>query len=238
MRNSLLAVFVFLTAACQAAVVNVPLKSGLVLNPGQTYTLTIDATTRTEIGWNPIQPRRCPTNCIQMDQFTTRSLPPFSAALGARGNYTPVAGKITVEYKNISTQPVTIEIYRVKHTCDAEACKFIDPSVKGRWLVYKIAAFKSIVTSKDGSYSTISGTTVAGRPFTVRAIWWTDAKGGFPCPTFIRRDLDNHVYPEKYRPYILSGQATGEGNSIVLNSIDTCVPSAPNFGVPDAHLFK
>ena len=239
MRVTLLTALVFLTAGSQAAVVNVPLKPGVVLNPGQAYTLTIDASSPTEIGWRAVQARRCTTNCIQMTLLTTPSLPPFSAALGAQGNYTPVGGKISVEYKNVSTQPVTIDIFRITRTCGAEACRFIDPAVKGRWLVYKIAAFKSIVTSQDGSYSTISGTTLGGRPFTVRAVWWTDDKTAMRhCATFIQRDLDTHVPAEKYRPYILSGQATGEGNSIVLKSIDDCVPNAPNFGVPDANVFK
>jgi len=32
--------------------------------------------------------------------------------------------------------------------------------------------------------------------------------------------------------------AIGEGNDIVLKSIDTCVPKAPNFGVADTNVLK
>jgi hypothetical protein len=37
---------------------------------------------------------------------------------------------------------------------------------------------------------------------------------------------------------VISGQAVGEPASIVLKSIDTCAPKAPNFGVPDTNVFK
>lgn len=125
-------------------------------------------------------------------------------------------------------------------TCDAEACKFLDKDAKGRWLVFKIGAFQSITTSKDGSYSVISGAAMSGRPFTIRAVWWTDDSKAFrfSCPTFIKRYLDTHTPAEKYRPYILSGQAIGDGSNIVLRSVEECVPNAPHFGVPDANVFK
>jgi hypothetical protein len=37
---------------------------------------------------------------------------------------------------------------------------------------------------------------------------------------------------------LLPGQAIGEAAGIVLKSIDTCAPKAPNFGVPDKNVFK
>jgi hypothetical protein len=40
----------------------------------------------------------------------------------------------------------------------------------------------------------------------------------------------SHTPKEEYRPYILDGEAVGEGNNIVLRHVDTCVPKAPNFG--------
>jgi hypothetical protein len=223
----------------RASVTNVPLKSNLALAPGQSYVLNLNATAVTEITWQAIQPQRCPTDCIRMTLLTTPSLPPFSAALGATGKYTPVDGKLSVQYTNISTQPVTINIFHVERTCTAEACKLFDPAAKGRWLVYKIAAFRSISTSRDGSYSTITGTALSGRAFTVRAVWWTDTPASaFHCATFIQRYIVTHAPPEKYSPYILSGQATGEGPAIVLHAIDDCTPSAPHFGVPGANVFK
>ena len=113
-------------------------------------------------------------------------------------------------------------------------------SQKGRWLVFKVDEFKSIVTSKDGSYSLISGVTIAGRPFSFRAVWWTDEKAAVMvnCTPSVTRYLDSHTPKEQYSPYIISGQAIGEPANIVLKSIDTCAPKAPNFGVPDKNVFK
>ena len=100
--------------------------------------------------------------------------------------------------------------------------------------------FKSIETSKDESYSVISGVTIAGRPFSFRAVWWTDDKKNrlVNCAPFVKRYLDKHTPKEQYSPYIISGQAVGEAANIILKSIDTCAPKAPNFGVPEENVFK
>jgi hypothetical protein len=160
--------------------------------------------------------------------------------MGASAKYTPASGKISIEYKNVSAEPVTINIYRVNRTCEAEACTFLDQSEKGRWLVFKVDEFKSITTSADGSYSQISGVTIAGTPFNIKAVWWTEDKNAFAvnCSTFVKRYLDNHTPKDQYRPYIISGHAVGDPANIVLKSIDTCTPKAPNFGVPEQNVYK
>jgi hypothetical protein len=164
----------------------------------------------------------------------------FAAAMGASKRYTPSSGKIAIEYKNVSSEAVTIDIFRIRRTCDAEACKFLDNVAKSRWLVLKVGAFHAITTSKDGSYSVISGTTMSGRPFMVRAVWWTDDSKAFRfgCPGYIKGYVDRHTPAETYRPYILSGQAIGEGEHIVLKSVDDCVPRALHFGAPDANVVQ
>ena len=43
--------------------------------------------------------------------------------MAASKESTPVSGRISIEYKNGSGEPVTIDIYRVRRTCEAEACK-------------------------------------------------------------------------------------------------------------------
>ncbi len=218
------------------AVARIPLKSNVALNPGEAYTLTMDVVGQAEIGWEAVQAKPCKTDCIQVTYLPTNFV--FAARNGA-GKYTPVDGKISLEYKNISNEPITINIYRVQRTCDAEACQFLADGQKARLLVYKVDEFKTITTSKDESYSVIEGTTTLGRPFIVRAVWWTDNKmARFYCARFIQRYLANHTERDQYRPYILSGMAIGEGNDIVLKSIDTCVPKAPNFGAADANVFK
>lgn len=240
MRAFILAALVFLTGVSHGEVTHVPIRTGVVLTPNQAYTITIQASAPAEIGWQTVQAKHCSTNCVQATDLTGPMHGTLATNLGASREYIPAAGKISVEYKNLSSEPVTIDIFRVHRTCDAEACKFLDKDAKGRWLVFKIAAFKAITTSKDGSYSVISGTAMSGRPFTIRAVWWTDDNKAFrfSCPKFIQRYLDNHTPAESYRPYILSGQASGDGNNIVLRSIDDCVPNAPHFGVPDANVFK
>jgi len=240
MRLSILPSFIFWAGFAYGAVVHVPIKSSVVLKPNEAYTITIEAKEPMEIGWQAVQSPPCTTDCIQATDLTGGINYTIAAPLGAARKYTPASDKISVEYKNVSTQAVTIDVYRVQRTCDAEACKFLEETQKGRWLVYKVDEFKTIATSKDGSYSTISGVTIGGRPFSFRAIWWTDDKTALivNCAPFVKRYLDNHTPKEQYRPYIISGQAIGEGGNIVLRSIDTCAPKAPNFGVPDKNVFK
>lgn len=243
MRATILATFVLVTGAshASASVVHVPIKSDLVLQPNQSYNLSLESATPVEIGWQTANDKPCPTDCIEVSDLLRHPSTGFATSLGGSKEYAPVDGKISVEYKNLSTQPVTIDIFRIRRTCDAEACKFIDKNAKGRTLVFKIAAFKSITTSSDKSYSVISGTAMSGRPFTVRAIWWSDDKNvvNFHCDVWIKRWLDNHTPPEKYRPYVLSGQSIGTDNNLILKSIDDCVPNAPNFGVlSEASVFK
>jgi hypothetical protein len=240
MRLSTLPVVLLWAGVAHAAVVHVPIKSGLALKPGEAYTITVDATEQTEIGWRAVQERRCTTNCVQATDVTGGINYSIATPLGASMKYKPVSGKISIEYKNVSTETVKIDVYKVERTCEAEACTFLDPSQRGRWLVFKVDQFKSIATSKDGSYSVISGVTTAGRPFSLRAVWWTDDKAALAvnCSPFVKRYLDNHTPKEQYRPYIISGQAVGDATNIVLKSVDTCAPKAPNFGVPDANVFR
>jgi hypothetical protein len=242
MRLSILTtVLVALSAgAARAAVVHVPVKSNLVLQPGEAYTVTVAATEAQEIGWATVQPKPCSTPCVQAIDITGGVNYTIALPLGGAMKYTPVGGKISIEYKNVSTEPVTITVYRVRRTCEAEACKFLDDHQTSSWLVFKVEEFKSITTSKDGSYSVISGVTIAGRPFTVKAVWWTDEKQAFAvnCSPSVQKYLGNHTPKDQYRPYIISGQAISPSPTIVLKSIDTCAPKAPNFGVPEKNVFK
>jgi len=222
------------------AVKHIPIRSGVMLKPGEAYTARVESSKPVEIGWTAVQAKRCTMDCVQMTLIGATHAPPFSAAREALGKYTPTNGRVVVEYKNVSQQPVTIDVYRVERTCDAEACKLFDGSKKGSWLVFKIDEFKSITNSTDTSYSVISGVVESGRAFRIHVVWWTDQKGsGFMgCPRWIKGYVDNHTPKEKYRPYILSGMNVGDGDNIVLKSIDDCVPLAPHFGVPEKNVFK
>lgn len=239
MRRPLLLFLIFWAGVAQAAVTHIPIKSGVVLKPGEAHTISVQSAEPVEIGWLAVQAQRCTTNCVQATDLTGGIHYSIATPLGASKEYRPVSGKISIEYKNVSAQPVTINIYRIKRTCEAEACRYVTRNQKGRWLVFKVDEFKSIATSKDGSYSIVSGVANSGRPFRVRAVWWTEEKPvfGANCSSFIKRYLDNHTPKDQYRPYVLSGQAVGDPSRIVLK-VDTCVPKAPHFGVPEENVFK
>ena len=223
-----------------AVVRHVPIKSGVVLKPGEAYVAQIEASKPVEIGWKAVQTKPCTTDCVEASQVGGNNRFGFATGLGGAKIYEPADGKVAVQYKNVSQEPVTIDVYRIVRICDAESCRFLDNSKKGSWLVFKIDEFKSITTSKDGSYSVISGVAVSGRPFRFVAAWWTDDKTALHpnCAPWIKRDVDNHTPKDQYRPYIISGQNVGDGNNIVLKSIDDCVARAPHFGVPDQNVFK
>ncbi len=239
MFRSILCLTIVCSGTVYGAVKHVPILSGVVLKPGETYTAQVESAKPVEIGWIAVQSTPCTMDCVQMTLIGATHAPPFSAAREARGNYTPSDGKVVVEYKNVSQQTVSIDVYRLERTCEAESCRLFDNSKKGSWLVFEVDEFRSITNSNDGSYSVISGVVESGRAFRIHVVWWTDQKGGFlGCPRWIKGYVDNHTPKDKYRPYILSGQNVGDENNIVLKSIDDCVPLAPHFGVPEKNVFK
>ena len=219
---------------------HVPIKSRVMLKPGETYTAEIESVEPVEIGWTAVQAKPCTTNCVEMTQVGSRSA--FATALGASMKFKPADGKVAVQYKNVSQEPVTIDVYRIIRICDAESCQLLDNTKKGHTLVFKVNEFKSITTSKDRSYSVISGVAESGRPFRFYAVWFTDDKTFMNlesgCTTWIKRYVDNHTPKEQYRPYVISGENVGEGNRIVLRSIDDCVGRADHFGASEHSVFK
>jgi hypothetical protein len=240
MRLSFLLPVVLWAGVADAAVVHQPIKSAVALMPNQAVTVTVEAAEPVEIGWQTLQAKRCTTNCVQATDVTGGISYTIATPLGASMKYKPVSGKITVEYKNVSTEPVTIDIYRVKRTCEAEACKFFNYGDRGRWLVFKVDEFKSLTTSSDESYSVITGVAQSGRPFKAKMVWWTEEKQaiGVNCAPFVKRYLDNKTPKDQYSPYVISGYVVKETPEIVLISIDTCAPRAPKFGVPEENVFK
>jgi hypothetical protein len=236
----MLLVSLFWAATASAAVQHIAIKSNLPLKPGEAQTITVDATEPTEIGWKAVQPKPCTTDCVQASEISGGVRYSMATKLGMSKKYTPASGKITIEYKNVSSEPVAIDVFRIHRTCDAEGCKFLQADDKGRWLVFKVDEFKSISTSADGSYSLISGVTITGKPFTVRALWWTDDKSAphVDCAPFVKRFVDGRTPKAKYSPYVISGHAVGSASPIVLRSIDTCAPRATHFGVPEQNVYK
>ncbi len=240
MRTILTGLLILAASAADAAVLHVPIKSALVLRPDESYTISIEAAGPTEIGWLTTQKPGCTTSCVQATDLTGGLHDTVATPLGASKKYTPASGRISIEYKNVSRSAVTIDIFRVTRTCEAEACRFLRADQSSRWLVIKVDEFRSISTSRDGSYSVISGVTHTGRAFTVKAIWWTDERPaiGVDCSPSVKRYLESRTPKDQYSPYVISGQVVEGGADFVLKSIDTCAPKAAHFGVPDANVFK
>jgi hypothetical protein len=228
----------FFAIHAQASVTNTPIQSGIELKPGEAKLITLESSQKLEVGWSTVQKQKCAMHCVEATDKSGGYEYKIATDRGASTAYTPVGGKISIEYKNKADHPVMIDVYKVERVCDAEACVFLQESDKGKWLVFKVDEFKSIETSKDNSYSIISGVTAGGQEFTVKAVWWTDNNNSpFTCYKTIGNYLSNQTPKEEYAPYILSGRAVGEGE-IILKGVDTCVPKAPNFGVPDENVYK
>jgi len=227
-------------APALAAVRHVPLESHVALKPGQAITVTVDATEPAEIGWTAVQPQPCADDCVQATDVSGGINYTVATKIGASMKYKPAGGRIVIEYKNVSKQPVAIDVYRIERTCESEACRYFDWQKKGTWLVFKVDEFRSIVTSTDESYSMISGVTTTGKAFTVRAVWWTDDRKSLlvTCAPSVKRYLDAHAPKTQYTPYIISGQSVGDAAHLILTSVDTCAAKAPHFGVPEKNVYK
>jgi hypothetical protein len=233
--------FILVANDARAALQKQPIKSHIALKPGQKELITVPSNEAMEIGWDATQAQKCAMHCVEATDKSGGYEYTIATDLGASMKYQPVDGRIIIEYKNKADHPVTIDVYRLKRTCDAEACTFVSDDQKTRWLVFKVGEFKSIETSKDRSYSVISGVTTAGKEFTVKAVWWTDNNVLlFTCHKTIKDYLDKKTPTVNYAPYILSGAvvkgSTG-GKEIILKNIDTCVPRAPHFGVPQENVY-
>ena len=233
--------FILIANNAQAALQKQPIKSHIELKPGQKELITVASNEAMEIGWDTIQAHKCTMHCVEATDKSGGYEYTIATDLGASMKYQPVDGRIIIEYKNKADHPVTIDVYTLKRTCDAEACTFVNDDQKTRWLVFKVDEFTSIETSKDNSYSVISGVTTAGKEFTVKVVWWTDNNVlPFTCHKTIKDYLAKKTPKANYAPYILSGavvKGSSGGKEIILKNIDTCVPKAPHFGVPHENVY-
>jgi hypothetical protein len=81
---------------------------------------------------------------------------------------------------------------------------------------------------------------MSGRRFRIKAIWWTDDKTQLMlnCAPFVRGYVDNHTPKEKFRPYVIAGQAIGDDENIVLTSVTSCAAKASHYGAAPEQFFK
>lgn len=234
----LLIVTLLWSTSVHAEVKNIPIRSGVHLQPGQSDTVTIISSVPLEIGWSAIQKNPCTISCVEAVDLTSRVKHTFATSMGATQKYTPAKGEIKIKYRNVSKELVTINIFKLKRVCEAESCIYFDPSQEGHWVVIKVGEFKSLSTSKDGSFSVITGITTAGKPFSVKTLWWTDDPKNalVNCSPSIQKYLDTKARKEDYSPYIISGSSVGD-KELILKSIDTCAAKAPKFGVPEKNVY-
>lgn len=221
-----------------AAVNQIPLQQDLVIAPGERQTITVEAETEIELGWEVVSEPACETDCIEVvDQTDGRGFT-FTARANGLMTITPVDGRVAVDLTNKAEHPVTLIVYRLERICEAESCGLIDDAKDGRWMVFKIDEFTSIETSADESFSTISGITTTAKPFIIKAVWWRyDPEEAFACAKFIRQYINEGVPKEEYHPYVLAGTVVEDENGVVLTSVDTCAPKAPNFGAPAGSIY-
>ena len=223
-----------------AAEVKRPLQSGIAIQPGEPIVVAIQTDKPMEIGWTVDQAAPCSSPCIEAIDTSSRNKDVISSDRGGSKIYRPKDGMIKVEYRNTISRAVTIDIYKVERVCDseAEACEFLNLNELGDWLVYKIGKFTSIQTSKDGSYSTIEGSTTRGKQFILKAVWWVDDAEENPdqCQEDIAQYIKEGVPISRYSPYILSGRSAAKDKT-VLAYIDACIANGSDFAVPGKYVY-
>ncbi len=57
---------IFCTGTVYGAVKHVPIRSGVVLKPGEAYTAQVQSDKQVEIGWTAVQAKPCTMDCIRM----------------------------------------------------------------------------------------------------------------------------------------------------------------------------
>ncbi len=59
MFRSILCLTILCTGTVYGAVKQIPIRSGVVLKPGETYTAQVESAKPVEIGWTAVQPKKC-----------------------------------------------------------------------------------------------------------------------------------------------------------------------------------
>ena len=66
MRHMIFCLLMLCTGTAYGAVKRVPIRSGVVLKPGEAYTAQVESAKPVEIGWTAVQAKPCTMDCIQM----------------------------------------------------------------------------------------------------------------------------------------------------------------------------
>ena len=85
----------------------------LTLKPGEAKSFSVDAESKTKIGFAPnlsfAERKNCKHQCIQLSQEGGISV---ASSLGSAVGIEPVAGKIDFTVTNVEDFPIEVEIYR------------------------------------------------------------------------------------------------------------------------------
>jgi hypothetical protein len=240
MRAALLVGLLLIPLVAKAEVTEAPIHSNIDLKPGETRTYTFESGEALELGWKATQATPCTTDCVRVTD-SAPSHDTFATKFGGTMKYEPVEGRITLTYANESKQLVTITIYSVKRTCDAASCAFVKGKQEGPSINIVVGVFKSIATSKDGSYSEVTGETATGKHFTAKLLWWTDDPNSpiiINCSKTIQQYIVKKTPPEDYSPYILPGTLVGDVNDLVVTKLTGCVAKGTNYGMSESSIYK
>lgn len=206
-------IFVFLLglipSACAARTVEY-FRKDISIASGKTHPFEIQSQDPVTVKWQNKQEPECQDNCVEARQIGNPIDLVVSGQYGAAYDFQPIDGAIRLEFKNISQQPVVIDIYSEKEVCDAEACEIL----KSKGIEYPfdygeidfgykrvlLARVDKMETSKDGSYSRVQGETIYGTPFDVILIWWLIEQPSFGAmcrewiPKNAGKEQDGQVY--------------------------------------------
>lgn len=187
------------SAVSYAAYEETLLKDDLIIKAKGQYILKMPAKEKTNIIWRVIDKKDWKTECITATQLNTEHTFPITS-WSAQTKYTPSKdGFIEIEFKNNVDHPIKLNITSFKLICDSMACDYLKRLGIKEPIEYtssdtpyfkrvRISKFTKIVTSKDKSWSRISGITEYGENFKADFIWWKfDPEKELGCGNFIKR---------------------------------------------------
>jgi hypothetical protein len=91
---------------------------------------------------------------------------------------------------------------------------------RGDHVAFLVREFTAVETTPDKSYSMIKGVTIAGREFSIKALW-----GGLTsCTDYLERWKLTRRSPEK--PYYIAGSLTVDSPMVL--TMDSCVRDPKN----------
>lgn len=218
MKNIYLFIFLSLFSCISHATrITQSIHENITIEPNKSFMTTIHSKEVIRVGWKT-KNMDCMTNCIEAKNISVgNAAPTIGAQFGATLEYSPVDKKLVVEYTNVSDKPVTITVFTEQEICDSMACEYLQSKgisdindyneVQNDWKRIISKTIFSFETSKDGSYSVVTGESIFGTKYEVSIIWWLiDEQRPSFCKEWIPK---NGTYnPENEKAYHFGGSIT------------------------------